>query len=335
MYGVGVTAPESQPQPRHVPVLVKEVLDLLAPRPGQTLLDCTAGLGGHAAALAMGLGTTGTVILNDHDPGNIELAAARVGAVPNPPRIVTLRGNFADAPRRLLEAGLTADMVLADLGFVSSQMEDATRGFSFMRDGPLDMRLDPAGPVTAAQLVNTLPEQELAEILRDMGEEPSWRAIARKLIDERKSSPITTTSRLASIVRSVASQRGGPPRIDPATRTFQALRIVVNDELGSLRSLLEAASRAAAILGRSDTAPSASPPPLWLAPGARVAIISFHSLEDRLVKQEFGAMHTRGAARELTRKPVEATEQEVADNPRSRSAKMRVVEIIGKRTKVV
>jgi 16S rRNA (cytosine1402-N4)-methyltransferase len=214
-------------------------------------------------------------------------------------------------------------------------MEDAARGFSFMRDGPLDMRLDPAGPTTAADLVNTLPEQELAEILRDMGEEPSWRAIARKLVEERKSSPITTTGRLASTVRSVASQRGGPPRIDPATRTFQALRIVVNDELGSLRSLLEAVLRAAAILGRTDSVASSTSRPLWLAPAARVGVISFHSLEDRLVKQEFGELHKRGAGRELTRKPVEASEEEVSGNPRSRSAKLRVVEIIGSTARVV
>lgn len=330
-----VTAPAPQSEPRHIPVLMKEVLELLAPRAGQTLLDCTAGLGGHAAAIAASLGPTGTVILNDHDPANLERAAARVRAIPGAPAVVSLRGNFADAPRRMVEGSLRADLVLADLGFATSQMEDASRGFSFMREGPLDMRLDPQGPSTAADLVNSLPEQELAEILRDMGEEPSWRAIARKLVEERKSSPITTTGRLASIVRSVASQRGGPPRIDPATRTFQALRIVVNDELGSLRSLLEAVLRAATILGRSDSAASTASSRLWLAPAARIAVISFHSLEDRLVKQEFGELHKRGAGRELTRKPAEASEQEVSENPRSRSAKLRVVEIIGAGARVV
>lgn len=317
-----------------MPVLVREILELLAPGPGQTLLDCTAGLGGHAASIAPALGPTGTVVLNDQDPGMLARAAARVRAEAGAgaggvaggegPRVVEMRGNFADAPRRMLELGLRADLVLADLGFSSAQMDDGSRGLSFNREGPLDMRLDPSGPVTAAHLVNTLPEQELGEIIRDLGEENRWRALARKLVDERRAGPIDTTLRLASIVRSVVGRRGGE-RIDPATRTFQALRIAVNDELGSLRSLLESVERTAAGLAGTSGSPGRSG--VWLGSRARVAIISFHSLEDRLVKRSFAELGTRGQARVLTRKPVEASESEQERNPRSRSARLRVVEI--------
>ncbi|MEC9374447.1 MAG: 16S rRNA (cytosine(1402)-N(4))-methyltransferase RsmH, partial [Planctomycetota bacterium] len=209
----------------HIPVLLDQVLEVLAPGPGQTLLDCTVGLGGHAEAVASTIGPTGVAILNDADPANLAAAAERIGRLPSPPRVETLRGNFAQAPRRLVELGLAADMVLADLGFASPQMDDPSRGFSFRGDGPLDMRFDPEGPVTAATLVNALSERELGEILRDYGEERLWRQVARKLVAEREASPISTTSRFASIVRSVVGGRNGQSRIDPATRSFQALRI--------------------------------------------------------------------------------------------------------------
>jgi 16S rRNA (cytosine1402-N4)-methyltransferase len=322
------------PQSRHVPVLPAEVERHLAPRAGQTLLDCTAGLGGHSALLATKVLPGGTVILSDLDPGNLARARARVETAAPDVQIVALRGNFADAPRRLAELGLAADMVLADLGFSSSQMDDASRGLSFMRDGPLDMRFDPSGPTTAADLVNTLPQEELAELLRDFGEEPGWRAVAQKLVEERRAGPITSTSRLASIVRSVVGSRGGPSRIDPATRTFQALRIAVNDEMGSLRSLLEAVLRAAAILERSART-DAPASPVWLRPGARIGIISFHSLEDRQVKQTLGELVTRGLGKEVSRRPIEAGPEELAVNPRSRSAKLRVVEITAGTNRVV
>lgn len=307
----------------HIPVLPAEVEALLAPAPGSVYLDCTAGLGGHARRIAPLVGPSGTVILNDLDPANLSRARTLVENTPDPPRLVTLQGNFADAPRKLAQLGLAADMVLADLGFSSTQVEDAQRGLSFMRDGPLDMRFDPSGPLTAAQLVNTLPEAELAEIIRDLGEERQWRRITQRIIDERARSPISTTSRLASIVRDVLGGKGHD-RIDPATRTFQALRIAVNDELGSLRSLLESVARTAALLaGASPRSGTAH----WLAPGARVAIISFHSLEDRLVKQTFSELAHRGIARSLTNKPQEATPEEQATNPRSRSAKIRAIRL--------
>jgi 16S rRNA (cytosine1402-N4)-methyltransferase len=306
-------------------VLVDDVLRLLAPRPGDTVLDCTAGLGGHAVELARAIGSGGTVILNDFDPGNLARAAEAVRALPEPPEVIELRGNFADAPRRLTELTVSADVVLADLGFSSNQMEDAERGLSFMRDGPLDMRLDPAGPMTAADLVNTLSEDELGEVLRDFGEEREWRRITQKLVAARKEAPISTTGRFASIVRS--AMVGGPPRspgIDPATRSFQALRIAVNDELGNLRALLESVSRGAAMVGGGSARPGGT----WLKGRARVGVISFHSLEDRQVKESFGALESRGLAKEASRRPVEASEVETARNPRSRSAKLRVVTLV-------
>ena len=301
----------------HIPVLLGPVLDLLAPREGETYLDCTAGLGGHAAAIAARLGRQGALALNDADPANLGAAAARVGA--QGPRVVSFPGNFAEAPRRLIESGLRADLVLADLGFSSNQVEDPARGFSFSRDGPLDMRLDPSLPVTAADLVASLPEPELERIIRDYGEDRDASRIARKLVEARRAGPISTTGQLAEIVRHASGRR--PDRIDPATRTFQALRIAVNDELGSLDSLLDQVRRGAENV-KAGT-------PSWLNAGARVAIISFHSLEDRAVKRSFAALADARAAAVLTRRPIEADPDEVSRNARSRSARLRAVRIDG------
>ncbi len=306
----------------HIPVLLEETLAALAPTPGQTALDCTAGLGGHAAAIAQQIGPTGRIALCDADPGNLEHAAARIAALTDAPAVTGIQGNFADAPRRLAELDLSADVVLADLGFSSPQMADPQRGLSFSREGPLDMRFDPSSPVTAAELVNTLTEQELADLIYELGEERDSRRIARKLIEAREAGPIETTTQLAEIVRSGARPqqsrgRDRGRRIHPATRTFQALRIAVNDELGSLAALLEAVKRTA----------SASLEKSWLRPGARVGVISFHSLEDRPVKRVFGELAQRGLAQLVTRKPITPTEAEVQANPRSRSAKLRVIEL--------
>ena len=301
-----------QESPRHIPVLLDTVLEVLAPRPGETLMDCTAGLGGHAAAIAQRLGPTGLVVLNDSDPSNLSLAAQAVTAASPGTRIVTFNGNFADAPRRLAESGLAADLVLADLGFSSNQVEAADRGFSFQRDGPLDMRLDPAAPITAADFIASTPEPELARIIREFGEEPAAARIARKLVESRSTGPISTTGQLAEIVRSVLGRRPGP--IDPATRTFQALRIAVNDELGSLGALLAAVERA-------DRT--------WTRAGARVAAISFHSLEDRLVKQTFSALVKRGRAILGGSGFYEASSAELESNPRARSAKLRAIRLVG------
>lgn len=305
----------------HIPVLLREVVALLAPKSGETYLDCTAGLGGHAAGIAPALTASGTVILNDADPGNLAHAKARIEALPNAPKVHAIHGNFAEIPWKLRDqpsdetGSVGVDMLLADLGFASSQMDDAARGFSFMRDGPLDMRLDPTLPTSAADLVNTLPEAELLRILRDFGEEKAARTIARKLVQTRRETPITTTSQLAETVRSVLKPTGNG--IHPATRTFQALRIAVNDELGSLDALLGAVRRAAS--GKSSL----------LKPGARVGIIAFHSLEDRPVKHCFADLIRDGFAEDVSGGAVKPADDEVDGNPRSRSATLRVIRIVG------
>ncbi len=303
---------------RHIPVLLDEVLALLDPRPGQVYADCTAGLGGHAAEIARRLSPGGTVILNDVDPANLALAQANVRAAAPDIRLITFLGNYAELPARLEEAGLAADLALADLGFSSSQMDDPQRGFSFMRDGPLDMRLDPALPVSAADLVGSLTEDELARLIEEFGEEPAARRIARKLVRARAEHPILTTARFAEVVRSALPPARGQA-VDPATRTFQALRIAVNDEIGGLESLLYRISAACGAAARGE--------PSWLRPGATVGIIAFHSLEDRPVKRIFGELTSQGRASEVGDGFTRPSEREIAANPRARSARLRVIRI--------
>ena len=295
--------------PLHTPVLTAEVLRLLDPHPGEVFIDCTAGRGSHASLIASRLSAAGTVILNDADPGNLAAAAALVRSVNPQVAVTTLQGNFADLPRRLAESGQMGDCLLADLGFSSNQVETAERGFSFQRDGPLDMRMDPSTSLTAADLVASASESELTRILREFGEEPAATRIARKLVESRRVQPISTTRQLADIVRSVLPRKGGPT--DPATKTFQAIRIAVNDEIGSLGALLAGIERSSK----------------WLKPRARVAIISFHSLEDRLVKHTFASMVAAGRAEFIARGTVEASPDELASNPRSRSAKLRAIRL--------
>jgi len=307
----------------HIPVLADEVLEILAPAPRETLLDCTAGLGGHACAIAGRLGPGGTVVLVDLDPANLEHAQPRVRSAmapedPGSARVIPIHGNFLGAPDSLMERGIRADMVLADLGFASPQVDDPRRGISFRQSGPLDMRLDPSSPITACELVNTLPERDLAEILRRFGEERHARRIAQKVVEARAAAPISTTDQLADLVRSAIPRPSGP--IHPATRTFQALRIAVNDELGSLDALLSRIARGAA---------SARSGGGWLNPGARIAVIAFHSLEDRPVKRAFASIASDGLGELITRKPLGAGEQEIGRNPRSRSAKLRALRISG------
>lgn len=307
----------------HIPVLLDEVVSLLTPHSGQTIVDGTAGLGGHASALAARAGEA-TVVLFDLDPANLARAAARVRAAAPAAVVHAVHASFVQAPRQLATLGLAADVLLADLGFSSNQMSDPARGLSFSADGPLDMRLNPASPITAAELVNSLTERELAGLLIEHGEEPPprARAIARNLVRARASGPISTTAQFASIVRDAIPAReryGGS--IDPATRSFQALRIAVNDELGNLAALLTSIQQAARrVAAREST---------WLRPGARVGIISFHSLEDRPVKQAFASLVDAGLAEALSRKAVQASEAELEANPRSRSAKFRVIRLAG------
>lgn len=313
----------------HQSVLPAESLDLLALEPGQTYADATAGLGGHAAMAAERVGPSGTIVLGDLDASMLERATARVREAQPGIRVEPIHGSFAGLPAVMTERGLAADALLADLGFASPQVDDPQRGFSFKHDGPLDMRLDPTSGISAAELLATASEAEIAEILWAFGEERGSRRIARKVVASREAKPITTTRALAELVRSCTSGGG----IDPATRTFQALRIAVNDELGALSALLGAiSSQVGPKTGDSGPAQLGMDRPAdtggqWLAQGARVAIISFHSLEDRLVKRAFTALADAGSARRLTRKPIMPGEAEMATNRRARSARLRAIEL--------
>ncbi len=305
---------DSENEVGHLPVLAEETLSALDPKLGQVYVDLTAGRGGHAALVAQRLGATGRVILFDVDAANLAYSAARVEAVSSI-RPHTVHASFASVARELERMGVVADLVLADLGFASNQVDDPARGLSFMREGPLDMRLDPAAGMTAAHLVNTTSERDLADILQRYGEEPLGRKIAAKIVAARRDAPILNTVQLADLVRSAYGARAHTSRLHPATKTFQALRIAVNDELSALSAMLGSVSTAARRV--HDGRPS------WLACGARVAIIGFHSLEDRLVKQCFVDMRKNDLAREITDGALVSSDSESAANPRSRSAKLR------------
>jgi 16S rRNA (cytosine1402-N4)-methyltransferase len=305
----------------HVSVLLKEAIEFLAVKPGGTYIDATVGLGGHSFELARRLGPRGRLMGLDKDPKALAIARERLrppaGMEDNWPEVELINASFA----RIAEfAGENqADGILADLGLSSLQLADTARGFSFQADGALDMRMDPGAPMTAEQAVNQLSEPELADLIYEFGEERRSRRIARAIVRSR---PIRTSKQLAEVVAAAAGpmkehptasktgSRRGPRSsglIHPATRTFQALRIFVNRELDDLRALLESA-------------------PGELREGGRLVIISFHSLEDRMVKDAFREGAQGGACRLLTKKPVTAGRQEVERNPRSRSAKLRAVE---------
>lgn len=296
----------------HIPVLLNEVLaflDVEHDRSGTRVLDCTLGRGGHAEHIIPKLGPGGTYIGMDLDPGNLAYAKERLDPIAERSGVAlhTCNQSFAAAENALRQANIeSVDVVLADLGFASNQVDDPERGLSFKQDGPLDMRLDPSGPTTAADLINRLGEVELADIIFRFGDERLSRRIARKIVQSRGDQPISTTSQLADICRRAYGPKGSS-RIDPATRTFQALRIAVNGELDALDMLLK----------RLDN---------LVAEGGLVGIISFHSLEDRLVKRAFQEAEKQGTFKRVTRKPVTATPEEAHNNPRSRSAKLRVAQ---------
>jgi 16S rRNA (cytosine1402-N4)-methyltransferase len=298
----------------HLPVLLDTVLDLLSPRPGETAVDLTAGRGGHAEALARRVALGGRILLCDLDAGNLAFASERVRAVPGT-ELASMHGSFARADREATRLGWRADVVLADLGFASTQMDDPARGFSFQADGPLDMRLDPTRGESAADLLARIREPELADAIFELGEDPFSRRIARTIVERRSRAPLRTTQELASAVVAAYGARARDSRMHPATRTFMALRILVNDELGALRTLLAALEQG----GREAAAGSG-----WLRPGCRAGIISFHSLEDRLVKHAMADWERAGLGERVTRKPAEASDVELATNRRARSAKFRV-----------
>jgi len=292
--------------PRHVPVLLDEVLQYLNVRPGGVVVDATVGLGGHSAEIAKRLGAKGRLICFDRDPEAMELAKARMEEVRAEiddamPEVVFEPRAFSEASG-VIGAG-SLDGLLADFGVSSLQLDETHRGFSFRSDGPLDMRMDTRRGETAGQVVNQADENELADLIYEFGEERRSRRIARAIVRSR---PIRTTAELAAIVSAAGLAMKGE-KIHPATRTFQALRIRVNDELGEIRTLLGSA-------------------PSLLKPGGRLVLISFHSLEDRLVKDALRDGGRDGMYEVLTKKPVIAEEQEQMRNPRSRSAKLRAAE---------
>jgi 16S rRNA (cytosine1402-N4)-methyltransferase len=298
----------------HDPVLMRETLAALDMRAGQTVVDCTLGRAGHASAVARLLGPEGLLVGLDVDPRNLEFARERLRAAPC--RVRLFHANFAELREVLAEVGTShVDAILADLGLSTNQLFDPHYGLSFAQAMPLDMRIDPRLSRTAADLVNTMREDDLANVLYELAQERYSRRIARNIAAARRVSPINTTDRLAELVRSAIPKRGGAPeKIDPATRTFLALRIAVNREVENLAALLEQAPRAL------------RPPGNDSARGGRLAVISFQSTEDRRVKQAFRSAEQAGLLKVLTKKPLSPADDELAANPRSRSAKLRAAE---------
>lgn len=285
----------------HRPVLLEEALELLAVRPGGKYVDGTLGLGGHAAEVLRRSAPDGRLLATDRDAET--LARAREGLSEFGERVRLIQADFRDIPALLGEE--RADGLLLDLGISSAQLDDPERGLSFQLEGPLDMRLDRSQGMTAAEIVNRTRERELADLVYRFGEEPASRRIARAIVEARARQPIRTTRELAEIVKRAAPRRRRPG-LHPATRTFQALRIHVNRELEGLGEALRALARC-------------------LAPAGRMAVIAFHSLEDREVKQAFRGLVPEGF-RLLTKKPIRPGEREVRENPRARSARLRAIE---------
>jgi 16S rRNA (cytosine1402-N4)-methyltransferase len=285
---------------RHVPVLLNEALQYLDPKPGARFIDATLGAGGHTHEILERTGPDGQVLAIDQDESALSSAKAMLESFGS--RVIFVHSNFRAVGKIAEEHGfLNCDGVLADIGISSMMVDDPSRGFSFMREGPLDMRMDRTQELTAADVVNGYSEKEIADILYTFGEERRSRPIARSIVRSR---PLHQTT---GLVRAIERVSGGPRhgQIHPATRTFQALRIYVNDELGSLENFLDSSMTV-------------------VRSGGRVVVISFHSLEDRIVKQRFRASTARG--RVLTKKVVTATDEEVRSNPRARSAKLRAWE---------
>lgn len=294
--------------PEHVPVMRTEVVQALAPERGGVFVDCTVGLGGHAAAVLEA--GAGRLIGIDRDREALAVARERLARWSE--RVELVQANYREIDRVLDERGIGgADGILVDLGVSSLQLDGEGRGFSFQRDEPLDMRMDQSAGATAAELVADLPEEDLANLIYRFGEERYSRRIARALVEARRDGAVSTTGQLAAIVRRAVPRRGYSP-IHPATRTFQALRIAVNEELDGLDAFVDQACRR-------------------LAPGGRLVVLAFHSLEDRVVKHTLRGLVASEAAsfRLLRRRATQPGDEEIAANPRARSAKLRAVERLG------
>ncbi len=290
----------------HVSVLLSETLEQLALRPGMSVVDGTLGRAGHAQAILDKIAPGGRLIGLDKDPAAIEAAAQTLE--PYGAAAILRQADFRDIAATLEELGVgKVDGMLLDLGVSSPQLDEAGRGFSFQQDGPLDMRMDPGSELTAAEIVNCYTPERLREILWTLGEERMARRIVERLVEARRAKPVKTTKELENIVFHAMPKAARYGRIHPATRTFQALRIAVNGELEALEKFLKDA-------------------PQCLKEGGRLAVISFHSLEDRIVKQSFRGLERDGMGIVLTKKPVTAQASETETNPRSRSAKLRSFE---------
>ncbi len=306
-WGGGVCVMRSDSPVRwHQPVMAEEVLRYLNPRPGAVMVDGTLGTGGHSQLLLPRILPDGRLVAMDRDPEALRIARQRL--VEFEPQVTALHDDYRRLPEILRgREAAGVDGVLLDLGMSSLQVERSERGFSFSREGPLDMRMDPRQTLTARQMVNTLAVDELADVLQRYGQERHARRIAQRIAQARRERPIETTTQLARVVVGALPPRARHGRLHAATRTFQALRIAVNDELGALASFLASVA---------DT----------LNPGGRAVVLTYHSLEDRLVKQAFAQGAREGWWRLLTKKPLGPGAAEVARNPRARSAKLRAVE---------
>lgn len=305
VFGSLLSVPRETAKPgAHEPVMLTEVLEYLDPQPGDTVVDGTIGLAGHATALAERVGSKGTLVGFDWDAAMLERARERMAGAPLK-ALHLVRDDYRSIPARLAELGLAADGILLDLGLNSAQIDDPGRGLSFLQDGPLDMRMNRDDREPAAALLNRLTAAQIEDALREYGDERWARAIAKQIVERRRSAPLRTTNDLVECVLAAIPPRAREKRIHPATRTFQAIRILTNRELEDLEG---------AITAIAET----------LTPGGRLVVLAYHSGEDREVKHAFKALSERGF-QVLTPKPVGPTPEEIFTNPRSRSAKLRAI----------
>lgn len=292
----------------HVPVLLKEVMEYLRPKAGDVMLDATLGAGGHAAEILKQIIPEGRLIAIDRDPEAVERARRSLGRFVS--ETVFVNDNFRNIEKILNRNDITAlDGAVFDLGVSSFQLDDGIRGFSFLKEGPLDMRFDARGGLSAGNVVNKAGKHELADIIRTYGEERYANRLAEAIVKRRKKKRLETTDELRDLILKTIGKKYSGLRIHPACRTFQALRIYVNDELGAIEEAVHQAV-------------------LHLKPGARICVISFHSLEDRIIKNIFRKMTKTGKIVNITKKPINPGKEEILANPRSRSAKLRVAERI-------
>jgi 16S rRNA (cytosine1402-N4)-methyltransferase len=300
----------TEPHDEHIPVLAQTLLEHITLPANAVMVDATVGYGGHSLLFGKTLRSEGIIIGMDVDDICLARAEQNLGRLS--PKVILVRENFAKIEHIVAQNGIkSVDFILADLGFCSGQLENVERGLSFQKKMPLDMRLDSRLTTTAADIINRMDEKALADLIFKFGQEHASRRIARFIVHHRKAAPIATTEQLAMLVCRALGQppTGRRSKIHPATRTFQALRIAVNDELASIETLLEAAPRI-------------------LAENGKIAVISFHSLEDKLVKEDFRKNKQDGVYEILTKKPLTATDDEISENPRARSAKLRIAQKI-------